>query len=219
MDTPVIGICALALASRVTLPAVMWILVGAALSQAVGLTLLFIRLRNAPDAPPGKAPTLRKLLLFSLPALILALAQAWVLRVDRLLLGIFVDTTAVGIYGVASTLAEASCLVAVALSNMVFRAASQGRVNDIKRLRRNILALTALSAGVIAVGAQFLTVPLLGPAYRGAIEVTHLFALTSISMASSRVDIAVLTGCGRFSDAAKVATLGAVTLLVTSLAL
>jgi len=155
-----------------------------------------------------------KVLVLSLPALIAALAQAYVVRGDRLMLGILADTRSVGIYGTAATIAEAIWLVPLGLSQVVFSKSANGDVRAIARYRRISLAFS-VAASVVVVGlAPVFVKYMLGVQYEQAVALIRLLTVAAVAMGVFFVETAVLNGQGDLKVPAKAASAGALVMLI-----
>jgi O-antigen/teichoic acid export membrane protein len=214
------GLFVLSLTSVITLEKVIWLLLGVALLQTLVLSRVMRRFRSADDEVLDDSnKTLGRLVVRGIPAAATNLAEACVLRADRMILGIFATTSAVGIYSVAATLAEVAGLVALALGNVAFRLASLGRWESARTVYRQVIATSAVLAALVAGTAHLVIVPLFGESYEQAVEITYVFAVTSVLMASARMDVATLNGTGALRLAAGTMATGAITLVALGMAL
>jgi O-antigen/teichoic acid export membrane protein len=196
---------------RLTLVAVCVVVLGGALVQAA---YLGTRLRLAGQIPPLAHFSIRQLMRYSLPALITTLGQAFVIRGDRLLLGLIAGAAPVGIYGTAASFTEGLWLVPGAVAQVAFRRAS---VTGTRRAgagaRRVTMLITAAACLVLAAFTQPVFTLLLGPAYSEAVGLAYILIAASLPMASYQLDVAVLNGLGRLSRSGQATTLGSVVLI------
>jgi len=155
-----------------------------------------------------------KVLALSLPALVAALAQAFVVRGDRLMLGILTDTRSVGIYGTAATIAEAIWLVPLGLSQVVFSKSANGDVRAIARYRAISLAFSVAASAVIVGLAPVFVKYLLGDQYEQAVPLIRLLTVAAVAMGVFLVETAVLNGQGDLKVPAKAASAGASVMLI-----
>ena len=124
-------------------------------------------------------------------------------------------TTAVGIYSVAGTLGELLGVISFGVSQVVFRRmASREMGTWYPRVRRVTLLLTMCSCVVMALAVPFIVLGVLGPDYRGAIQISYVLIAASLPFASYHLDVAALCGLGRLKSARRVNAVAAVFLLV-----
>jgi len=158
--------------------------------------------------------SLTALLGISWPALVAALGQAYVVRGDRIMLGLLGDTRSVGIYGTSATIAEAIWLVPLGLSQVVFSRSANGDMRAVSKYRR-----LSLTASVAASAAIFFLAPdivryLLGAQYAEAIPLIRFLTVAAVAMGVFLIEAAVLNGQGNLALPAKVASIGALVMLV-----
>lgn len=179
------------------------------------LLLLWVSRANTRELSHPRAPMkLGMLLHLSRPALVATFAQAFVIRGDRLLLGTMSDTTRVGLYGTAATFTEVTWLIALALSQVAFRAAGQGNHSRVKSLRRYCVVGTIVVAAATAALAKPAVAVLLGDAYTDAVPLIWLLLGAATLMATFLFESAVLTGTGQMGKPALSAVVGATLLVV-----
>jgi O-antigen/teichoic acid export membrane protein len=171
------------------------------------------------SAPVGHF-TIRELMKFSMPALVTTLGQSFVIRGDRLVLGLLAGAAPVGIYGAAASFTEVLWLIPSGVAQVAFRRASLTRTSRAGAAGRRItLLITAAACLVLMVCTKPLVMILLGPAYAQAIPLAYILIPASLPMASYTLDVAVLNGLGRLSHSGHATTLGSVVLLVGCLAM
>lgn len=193
------------------------ILVGS-VAQNAWLAYRLGLVERAPDVLPPRS--FREVLRFSVPALTTTFGQAFVIRGDRLILGILTTSAAVGVYGVAATVTEVLWIIPLGVSQVAFRRASVTRSADAGRVSRNLaLAATAGAGLCLAVSVHWIIPLLLGEEYSDAIGLSYILIASVLPMASYQLDVAVLNGLGRLSAAGRVAVAGSVVLLVGCVAL
>jgi O-antigen/teichoic acid export membrane protein len=197
---------------RLTLIAVCLVILGGALAQTV---FLAIRLRGAAQHPPFARFSLRQLMRYSLPALVTTLGQAFVIRGDRLILGLIAGSAPVGIYGAAASYTEVLWLVPGAVAQVAFRRAS---VTGTQRAgaagRRITLLITALACLILVACTEPVINILLGPAYSEAIGLAYILIAASFPMASYQLDVGVLNGLGKLAHSGYATTVGSLVLVV-----
>ncbi len=201
----------LKMAGRLNLVAVCLVLLGGALAQTA---FLATRLRCVDQSPPFASFSLRQLMRFSLPAMVTTLGQAFVIRGDRLVLGLIAGSAPVGIYGSAATFTEMLWLIPSGVAEVAFRRASVTGTQRAGAARRKITMLVTVLAGLVLVvcTGPIITI-LLGPAYSQAIPLAYILIPATIPMASYRLDVAVLNGLGRLSYGGYTTTVGSVVLI------
>lgn len=196
---------------RLSLVAVCIAVLGGALAQAVYLSA---QLRSTSQSPPFAVYSLSRLFRFSLPALISTLGQAFVIRGDRLILGMIAGTVPVGIYGTAATFTEMLWLLPGGVAQVAFRRASAGGSADARaRTRRVTLSITVVACVALAAGTNFLVTYFLGAEYSNAVGLAYVLIAASLPMASYQLDVAVLNGLGRLSAGGRSTTVGAAILI------
>ena len=197
---------------RLTLVAVCLVILGGALAQTL---FLVTRLRSSTQSPPLARFSLRQLMKYSLPALVTTLGQAFVIRGDRLILGLIAGTTPVGIYGAAASFTEVLWLIPGGVAQVAFRRASVTGTRTAGATGRRItLLITGLACVVLAVCTRPLVTIMLGPAYAEAVGLAYILILASLPMASYQLDVAVLNGLGRLTQSGHATTLGSVMLAI-----
>jgi O-antigen/teichoic acid export membrane protein len=197
---------------RLTLDAVCLVILGGALAQTL---FLATRLRSVEQTRPLAHFSLRQLMTYSVPALVTTLGQAFVIRGDRLILGLIAGTAPVGIYGAAASFTEMLWLIPGGVAQVAFRRASVTGTRTAGATGRKItMLITGLACVVLAVCTQPLVTILLGPAYSQAVGLAYILIVASLPMASYQLDVAVLNGLGRLSQSGHATTLGTVILAI-----
>jgi O-antigen/teichoic acid export membrane protein len=216
----VAGTVALWQFATVTLDRISLLLVAAALTQVLVLSLRFRRGAVAVGGEPSRELSAKETVAHSVPAMVATLGQAFVLRGDRLLLGFFSSASSVGVYGVAATLTEILWLVPNGVAQVSFRRSSQqGRPVSGMQSYGLPLLFTAASAVALGLMAPAFLDTFLGADYRDAGMLVLILAVAAIPMASYQMDSAVLNGAGKLRAVGMLTLGGAVTLAVMSVAL
>ena len=186
----------------------------------VQILLLYRPVAKLRGPTGSESSRLTHILRFSAPAMILSLGQAFVLRGDRLILGILSTPSTVGIYAAAATFSELLTLVPQAVGQVAFRRASVVKdAGSSKRERRTVLIASSVVALMIAAVARPLVSVLLGPLYLPAVPLIFVLLVAGLPLASYIIDSAVLSGLGLLRATSVVTTGGASVLLVGSLCL
>lgn len=205
-----VAVLLLEMVGRLNLVAVCLVVLGGATAQTV---FLAVRLRSAGQSPPFASYSLRKLINYGRPAVVTNVGQAFVIRGDRLILGLIAGAAPVGIYGAAATFTEVLWLIPGGVAQVAFRRASlTGTHRAGAKVRNLALLITAVACIVLAACAQTLVLFFLGPQYSQAVGLAYILIAASLPMASYQLDVAVLNGLGRLSDSGRCTTLGAAVL-------
>ena len=206
-------VAALYLAGHLSLTTAMASLAVGAIAQAGFLTA---RLKRLPKGTRNAHWPIRRVIRFSFPAMTAAIGQAFVIRGDRLILGIMTGTAAVGVYGAAATFTEMLWLLPGAIAQLSFRRASLSRGSVQGRsVRRLTLLLTACFATALAAAAPWLIRILLGRGYEQAIPLSYILIAAAVPMASFQLDASVLNGLGRLRDGSRITLFGSLLLCGT----
>lgn len=205
-----VAVLLLEVTGQLNLTAVCLVILCGAVTQTL---FLAVRLRRAEQTPPFADYSLSQLVKYGRPALVTTLGQAFVIRGDRMILGLIAGAAPVGIYGVAATLSEVLWLVPGAVAQVAFRRASvTGTQRAGARARNFTLLITALACLIVAACTQPLVSILLGPDYSEAVSLAYILIAASLPMASYQLDAAVLNGLGRLADSGRATVLGSVIL-------
>jgi O-antigen/teichoic acid export membrane protein len=200
------AVLVLQVTGRLSLVAVCLVILGGALAQTVFLTT---RLRLPEQSPPFAVFSIRQLMRYSLPALVTTLGQAFVIRGDRLILGLIAGTAPVGIYGAAASFTEMLWLIPGGVAQVAFRRASvTGTRTAGATARRITMLITVLASLALAACTRPIVTIVLGPAYADAVGLAYILIVASLPMASYQLDVAVLNGLGRLSRSGHATTLG-----------
>lgn len=179
---------------------------------------LYVLRRVAIDVRPRYRRSSWLLLLRKgLPGIPTSLGQLLTFRIDRYLVGIFLDPAAVGVYSVAATAPELLRLPSLAMGQpILYRLASgSAGVGEFRRIRNLCLVATVALAGVVAAAAPIGVRILFGPEYLEAVTPLRLLLLGELGIAVFYLDGAALAGTNRLKAlaAAAMVGLGAVTFL------
>lgn len=217
VSVQVLGALCLQLFHRVSLEGFLWLMAVAATLEV--LFLLVCYRRSVAGTIVRSPVTTRQLVRLSAPALAGVLGQAFALRGDRVLLGVFGDPRSVGLYGTAATFSEMLLLVPLGLSQVVFRHSGQGNHQIISRIRRFNWAISIFMAAACALLAEPVVLLLLGQAYADAIPLIYFLIAGGIPLAGYYLESAVCNGAGDFHGPAKAAGIGSLLLAVGCVAL
>lgn len=211
------GIIVLLVADILTVTSALWLMALSAVAEAAYLSIVV-----AGDARPSATDfsmPIKQLIILSAPALVASFGLAFVIRGDRLILGILSDSRSVGIYGTAATITETTWLVALGVGQVAFRHAGQGHTDHVAKLRRVNLLLSISMVAVLSTLAYPLVSLLLGPSYRDAVPLIWTLLAASIFMCSFLFDAAVLNGAGDLKGPAKAGAIGSAILMAGCFAL
>jgi O-antigen/teichoic acid export membrane protein len=197
------------------------VLIGGNVLQAVlGLVALRrVGVRLRPTFALGRWAVLVRT---GLPAIAIDLSQALTFRVDRYMLGLFLNPAAVGVYSVAATVPELLRLPALAVGQPIFHrlASNSARVEDFNRTRRLCVGAMALAAGGTFVVAPWFVHVFFGDAYGGAVTPLRILLLAEFGITFFYLDAAFLAaGHRRVGDAATGALAGCVVVVIADLVL
>jgi O-antigen/teichoic acid export membrane protein len=208
------AVIVLELTGQLNLVAVCLVMLAGALIQTVFLATR-LHGEGARQSPPFASFSLRQLMRFSLPAMVTTLGQSFVIRGDRLILGLIAGAAPVGIYGASATFTEVLWLIPGAVGQVAFRRASVTGTRRAGATGRKItLIITAVAGLVLLALTRPIVTLLLGPAYAEAVPLAYILIPATLPMASYQLDVAVLNGLGRLSYAGYTTTVGSAILLV-----
>lgn len=180
-------------------------------------------LRSNAHLAPGKAKMTEwtMLLRSGAPALAMNLGQAGVLRIDRIALGTLRDSASVGIYSVAATATETLWLLPIALAQVIFHplASSSTQSDGPTSARRKVMRLTLVLAGFLFVVAPLAVDVAFGREFESAVLPLRILIPGAVALGSYYVDLHTLTARGDLRTAARIATLGLVTMVTLDLLL
>lgn len=176
----------------------------------ITVTLVLLRRRVGPIEPRYDRRNWGRLVRTGWPAIPSTLSQLLTFRVDRYIVGVFLNPAAVGVYSVAATVPEFLRIIPLALGQSIFyRVASrQSRPTDFRRALTVCVAATAGLGVAISLLAPLGVRVLFGPAFSGAVTPLRILLLAEVAMAVFNVDGAVLSGMGRFKEGAAASLVG-----------
>lgn len=162
-----------------------------------------------------------ELIWHGVPALGLTFGQAVVLRIDRILVGLFLAASAAGVYSIAATASEVVWLVPVALSQVLFHrvAAASIDASSAKWARIVSLAIAVGTAASLFVIAPFAIDRIVGPAFEGAVTPMRVLLLAAVFLASYQVDALTLAARGRIGQSAMATIVGLIVVVLADLSL
>lgn len=195
-------------------------LLAAGVFQAL-LALVALRHVGVRTRPSYDRQTWKLLLRKGLYGIPTALGQSLTFRIDRYLIGFFLNPAAVAVYSVAASAPELLRLPALALGQPIaYRLASgSASLGDFRRVRNICLALTAGMAGVVALAAPTAIRVVFGPEYLDAVTPLRLLLLGELGIAAFNLDGALLVGADNIKAFAKSAMLGLIVVSVLDIAL
>ena len=156
-----------------------------------------------------------------LPAMVVSMGQAMVIRFDRVLLGILASTGQVGVYSVAASMSETLWLIPASISQVVFHRVASARtpVYRLRKIRILNVALASLGAGVLAVLAPVLIRVLFGEAFRPAVGAMRVLLIAGVAVASYQVDVSCVSAANRLGRASGITSAGFAAVLMFDIAL
>ncbi|MDQ3979445.1 MAG: oligosaccharide flippase family protein [Actinomycetota bacterium] len=183
--------------------------------------LFLLRRRVGPIRPRYHYGHWRRLIRTGSPGMPSTLSQLLTLRVDRYLVGAFLNPAAVGVYSVASTVPEFLRVVPMALGQSVFYgvASNTSTAASIRRAMLTCLAATTGLAMAIFVVAPVAVATVFGREFSGAVTPLRILLLAEIGMIFFHVEGSVLGGQGRLSAGGIAAAAGFVLVLIGDLLL
>ncbi len=187
----------------------------------LALELVSLRWMGLSLRPRFRARQWRILLRSGAPATVLTLAQNLTFRLDRYLVGAFLDPAAVGLYSVAAAVPEMLRVPGLALANSLFYriAAGSAEPRDFRGLRRGFIALAAGLSAATLIAAPVLVRLVFGPEYMGAVGSLRLLVVAEIGICVFHLDGFSLTGLNRIGKAAMAASVGLVTVTLADVVL
>jgi O-antigen/teichoic acid export membrane protein len=199
-----------------------WPYVGAMVAGAlgqVGVSLAILAVARFLVWPSFSYAGWLQLLTRGVPAIGLSLGQAGTLRIDRVLIGLFLTASPVGIYSVAATGTELVWLVPTALSQVLFqRLASK----SVELRAANRARVVSLACGLVTAVAIFAIAPfaidfLVGPKFAGAVLPLRILLVGAILLSSYQLDAYALAAHGRIGLAASATLVGFAVVFVADL--
>jgi O-antigen/teichoic acid export membrane protein len=196
------------------------VMLGGMLGQ-VGISLFILGWRKTLAWPSFSAVTWLALVAKGIPAIGLNLGQAGVLRIDRILIGLFLSASAVGIYSIAATATEIVWLVPTALSQVLFHQFASKSVHMPSATRARFISLAVSLATALAI---FAIAPLaidrlVGAAFASAVLPLRILLAAAIFLSSYQLDAYALAARGRIGLASGATVLGFILVLLADLLL
>ena len=184
-----------------------WPYVGAMVAGALGqviVSLGILATTNFLAWPSFSAAGWLTLLTRGIPAIGLSFGQAGTLRIDRILIGLFLTASPVGIYSVAATGTEVVWLVPTALSQVLFQKLASKSVDlrTANRARIASLACGLATAVVIFAIAPLAVDVLVGAKFAGAVLPLRILLVGAVLLSSYQLDAYALAANGRIGYAA-----------------
>lgn len=166
--------------------------------------------------PVFDRPGWRRLIRTGVPSLSTIISESATFRIDRLILGLFRNPAAVGIYSAAATASEMFRFIPWSINQLVFYEVVVGRLS--KRRLRHIRFLTigamVIVAGVGALIAPWMIETLLGPSFGDAVEPFRILLLAELGLAWYLFDSTLLLSSRQVRLAAIAAMFGLGMILV-----
>lgn len=189
---------------------VVWFASAMLFETALLVLLRFLTFRIRPDCPGGWSwdPALAKRFVRKCwPLLLTALAANIYLKFDQVMLGIMVDSAAVGIYGAAVRLSTVWYFIPTALATSLFPAIIKSRMESADKYRCRVNQYFGLNAVIayaimlpMAGGGPFLVNWIYGTAYAqaGPILVIHILSLILVFLQAARQQYLLAEGRHHF---------------------
>lgn len=213
------AILILVVAHQVTLPRVIGaITMGSLVEGACGFRC--IAAAGYSVRPRTNINQWRSLLREGAPAVTVSLSQAAAERSDRLLVGMYLSSSAVGIYAAAATISQYLCLLAAAMAQALFQPVAARTVDrrSIRNVRRFVLAATAASCVVLFLASRQAVRLVLGEPYAGAVVPLRILLLGGVPLAAYYVDVYTLVARNMARQAGIVAFTGLVVVILLNVA-
>jgi O-antigen/teichoic acid export membrane protein len=196
------------------------VMLGGMLGQ-VGISLLILGWRESLAWPSFSAVTWLALVAKGIPAIGLNLGQAGVLRIDRILIGLFLSASAVGIYSIAATATEIVWLVPTALSQVLFHQFASRSVHLPSATRARFISLGFSFATALAI---FAIAPLaidrlVGAKFASAVLPLRILVVGAVFLSSYQLDAFALAARGKIGLAAGATVIGFIAVFVADLLL
>jgi O-antigen/teichoic acid export membrane protein len=206
-----------------------------AATTLVRMTPYYLYRRNAKRAFPAlslrfsgfRRERLREVTGFSIYIAIIDWSSRLNYTVDTFTIGVFLNTTAVGVYAVGLRLAEALFRMTNQLQVFLFPAvidrAVEGRIEDqrtlLVRATRFQLAIAMALCGSVAAVADVLIRTWIGPGFESGVRSAQLLVAVVVLRAWMAMPGTLLKGCGRHALVAKVSACSAVANVLLSVTL
>jgi O-antigen/teichoic acid export membrane protein len=179
-----------------------------------GLIAMIYALRGLPRHPEqDRAPTPKTMMGFGIKAVLGSFSPVDVVRLDQLVVGLFLSPIALGLYVVAQAFTQLPRVVAASVGMVAYPhiAAEQDAVAARRAMWRFFfvgLALSVMVVGCLEVLMDDLVPLFFGTEYKGAAPIAQILLIASIFMAARRVLTDGVNGIGRpgFGTTAEIAS-------------
>ena len=163
----------------------------------------------------------KRLIVRGVPAIGLSLGQAAVLRLDRVLIGLFLSASAVGVYSVAATATDLVSLAPIALSQVLFQRIASNSIefSIANRARAVTLAFGVATALIIFPLAPLMIDRVVGSRFADALIPLRVLLLGAVFLSSYQIDAYALAARGHIWLAGAATLLGLGVILVADLLL
>jgi O-antigen/teichoic acid export membrane protein len=163
----------------------------------------------------------RRLLARGIPSLGVSVGTTVAFRVDRYLLGVLADPTAVGIYSVAVTASEILRIPANAYGQVSLYRAASGTTTlaQIWRSERRLIVLALLPATLLMIFGQYAIDLVFGPSFAAAATPLRLLLVAEMVLLTYPVNVRVLLGLGATKTAGTTGLIGAAVTVALDVAL
>jgi len=142
----------------------------------------------------------------SIPVAVGGIAVVLYLRLDNLLVGLFLNKESVGVYSAGYRFTEPFMLIFSSLSLSIYASLSQYGKNDIsKKVGQTMFRILATVIGLSSVGALLLSffavrlLAMISPEYHNAVTVLRILSLSIVFKALNAQLTAMINSRGRFS--------------------
>jgi O-antigen/teichoic acid export membrane protein len=201
-----------------------WPYVGAMLGGTLGqvaVSLVILGYRDFLVWPSFSAAGWLALVAKGIPAIGLTFGQAATLRIDRILIGLFLTASPVGIYSVAATGTEVVWLIPTALSQVLFQKFASKSVDLRSATRARVVSLAfglATAVVIFAIAPPAIDL-LVGAKFAGAVVPLRILLVAALLLSSYQLDAFSLAAHGRIGLAASATLVGFAVVLVADLLL
>jgi O-antigen/teichoic acid export membrane protein len=187
----------------------------------IGLSVVVLAMNGFLVWPTFDSAAARELIRRGIPAIGLTLGQNATLRIDRILIGLFLTAAPVGVYSIAATGTELVWLAPTALSQVLFHRFATRSIDLSIATRARILSLviallTALTMFLVAPYAIDL---LVGARFADAVSPLRILLIAAVFFASYQLDAYALAAQGRIGPAASATLVGFAVVLTADLML
>jgi O-antigen/teichoic acid export membrane protein len=185
----------------------------------VGISLIVLKVGTFSVWPNFSGDAWLKLIVKGIPAIGLMLGQAAVLRFDRILLGLYLAASAVGIYSVSATATEIVWLLPVGLAQILFHGFASKSVDALAATRARV---ASLAFAVVTAVAMYAIAPiavdwLVGGQFADAVTPLRILLIGAVLFSSYQLDAYVLAARDRIGLAAAATIAGFSAMLLLDL--